>query len=308
MTVVPQAQAQKRGTVEGVVRAADGDPLPGAEVLDPSLQRGTTTDEDGQFVLDKLPTGPHTLEIRFIGYQTAVRTVQLKPGETVQIEVSLKSRVLQNEGVTVTGTARARSTLRAPQDVDVISTQDLQIGRNAALGDLLRENVDGVSSIQTGSQAGKPVLRGLSGNRIVLLKDGIAQEFYQFGVRHFPTTNASEAERVEVVRGASSILYGSDALGGAINVITKPAPTSSTGELETGGSVSTQYFTNNNERSTSADFSVAEGNAGWRLGIERRIGGNFHTPDAPTFFETSEGGTFGDPKYTGEVPFTNFEQ
>jgi len=309
MAAVPQAQAQQRGTVEGTVRSSDGDPLAGAEVLDPALQRGTTTNADGQFVLDKLPSGPHTLEIRFIGFQTAIRTVRLEPGKTVQIEVSLKSRVLQNEGVTVTGTARARSTLRAPQDVDVISTQDLQVGRNAALGDLLRENVDGVSSIQTGSQAGKPVLRGLSGNRIVLLKDGIAQEFYQFGVRHFPTTNASEAERVEVVRGASSILYGSDALGGAINVITKPAPTSSAGDLETGGSVSTQYFANNNERSGSIDLNAAQGNIGWRVGAERRIGGNYHTPDAPTFFrENPNTGTFGDPKYTGEVPFTNFEQ
>jgi iron complex outermembrane receptor protein/hemoglobin/transferrin/lactoferrin receptor protein len=309
MTVVPQVQAQQRGTVKGIVRAADGDPLPGAEVLDPALQRGTTTNSQGRFVLDKLPAGPHTLEIRFIGFQTAIRTVRLEPGETEEIEVTLKSRVLQNEGVTVTGTARARSTLQAPQDVDVISTQDLQVGRNAALGDLLRENVDGVSSIQTGSQAGKPVLRGLSGNRVVLLKDGIAQEFYQFGVRHFPTTNASEAERVEVVRGASSILYGSDALGGAINVITTPAPTSSDGELKTGGTVSTQYFTNNNESAGSVDLHAAQGNIGWRVGAERRIGGNYHTPDAPTFFrENPNTGTFGDPKYTGEVPFTNFEQ
>jgi len=228
--------------------------------------------------------------------------------------VALKTRVLETDGVTVTGTARARSTLRAPQDVDVIGTQDLQLTRNAALGDLLQENVGGVSSIQTGSQAGKPVLRGLSGNRVVLLKDGIAQEYYQFGVRHFPTTNASEAERVEVVRGASSILYGSDALGGAINVITKPAPTSSSDDLEVGGAVSTQYFTNNNERAGSIDLSVADGNVGWRIGAERRIGGNYHTPDEPTFFENMETeagpnvGTFGDPKYTGEVPFTNFEQ
>jgi len=310
----PTAHAQQRGAVEGTVTTAEGEPLEGAEVLDPALQRGTTTGPDGQFVLDKLPTGPHTLEIRFVGYQTAIRTVDLDAGETERIEVALKTRVLETEGVTVTGTARARSTLRAPQDVDVIGTQDLQVSRNAALGDLLRENVGGVSSIQTGSQAGKPVLRGLSGNRVVLLKDGIAQEYYQFGVRHFPTTNASEAERVEVVRGASSILYGSDALGGAINVITKPAPTSSSGDLEAGGAVSTQYFTNNNERAGSIDLSVADGNVGWRVGAERRIGGNFHTPDEPTFFENMETeagpnvGTFGDPKYTGEVPFTNFEQ
>jgi iron complex outermembrane receptor protein/hemoglobin/transferrin/lactoferrin receptor protein len=302
-----QAQSS-RGVVVGTVTGPDGAPLPGAQVADPALQRGTTTGADGQYRLDNLPVGDHTLEFRFVGYQTAVREVTLDAGETLTVDVSLRTRVLETDGVTVTGTARARSTLRAPQDVDVMGAEDLQSGRSAALGELLQQNVDGVSSISTGSQAGKPVLRGLSGNRVVLLKDGIAQEYYQFGVRHFPTTNASEAERVEVVRGASSILYGSDALGGAINVISKPAPTTGIDELDVGGSASTQYYANNNERAGALDLSVAQGNVGWRAGVERRVAGNYHTPDAPTFFETQKGGTFGDPKYTGEVPFTNFEQ
>ena len=306
--LTPTAHAQNRASVAGTVTDQDGDPLPGVQVVDPALQRGTTTKADGRYRIADLPTGEHVLEFRFVGYQTAVREVVLDAGETEQLDVSLPSRVLEVDGVTVTGTARARSTLRAPQDVDVMSPEQLQSQRGAALGDLLRDNVDGVSSIQTGSQAGKPVLRGLSGNRIVLLKDGIAQEFYQFGVRHFPTTNASEAERIEVVRGASSILYGSDALGGAINVISKPAPTTGIDELDVGGTASTQYYANNNERAGSIDLSVAQGNVGWRVGAERRIADNFHTPDEPTFFETGKGGTFGDPKYTGEVPFTNFEQ
>lgn len=308
--LMPDAAAQpsERGAVEGTVTTEDGHPLPGVQVVDPSLQRGTTTGPDGTYRLSGLPTGTHTLEYRFVGYQTAVREVTVGAGATAELDVTLQSRVLETDGVTVTGTARARSTLRAPQDVDVMRPEQLQARRGAALGDLLEENVGGVSSIKTGSQAGKPVLRGLSGNRIVLLKDGIAQEFYQFGVRHFPTTNASEAERVEVVRGASSILYGSDALGGAINVISKPAPTTGIEEFDVGGSASTQYYANNNERAGSIDLSAAQGNVGWRLGAERRVGGNFHTPKAPTFFETGNGGTFGDPKYTGEVPFTGFAQ
>jgi len=278
------------------------------QIVDLTLQRGTTTDADGTYRIDRLPTGEHVLEFRFVGYRTEVQEVQVTAGETTTADVTMQERVLQIDGVTVTGTARARSTLRAPQSVDVMGLQELDARRGAALGDLLQDNVRGVSSIQTGSQAGKPVLRGLSGNRIKLLKDGVAQEFYQYGVRHFPTTNASEAQRVEVVRGVSSILYGSDALGGAINVITKPAPTTSSGEVEASGTASTRYYTNNNERAGSIDLQVAQGDIGWRVGAERRVADNFHTPDEPTFFQTGEGGTFGDPKYTGEVPFTNFEQ
>ncbi|MCS3612107.1 carboxypeptidase-like regulatory domain-containing protein [Salinibacter ruber] len=175
--VVPIAEAQStRSTVTGTVTDADGAPLPGAQIADVAFQRGTTAGPDGRYTLDGLPPGTHTLEIRFVGYQTAVREVTLQAGETREMNVSLEERVLETDGVTVTGTARARSTLRAPQDVDVMGTEDLQSGRSAALGELLQENVDGVSSIQTGAQAGKPVLRGLSGKRVVLLKDGIAQE------------------------------------------------------------------------------------------------------------------------------------
>ena len=77
---------------------------------------------------------------------------------------------------------------------------------------------------------------------------------------------------------------------------------------DVGGTAATQYYTSNNERAASLDLSAAQGNVGWRVGVERRIGDNYHTPDAATFFETKNGGTYGDPKYTGEVPFTNFEQ
>lgn len=297
-----------RGTVEGTVTNASGAPLAGVQIVDRSIQRGTTTGPDGQFVLKGLPTGAHTLEIRFVGYQTAVREVSLEAGETVSLDVALKERVLETEGVTVTGTARARSTLTTPQSVDVLGTDDLEINRSASLGDVLAESVPGVSSIQTGSQAGKPVLRGLSGNRIRVLKDGIGQEYYQFGVRHFPTTSTNEAERIEVVRGPSSIQYGSDALGGAINVLTKDAPTAGPGETQAGGTFRSQYFTNNNERAVGLDLEGARGPVGVRAGIERRLAGNYTAPDEPTFFDTGNGGTFGDPKYTDEVPFTNFEQ
>ena len=298
----------ERGTVTGTVTDADGAPLPGAQISDVSFQRGTTAGPDGQFTLDGLPPGDHTLEIRFVGYQTAVREVTLEPGETRRLDVALQSRVLETEGVTVTGTARARSTLTTPQSVDVLGTDDLDTDRSASLGGLLAGSVAGVSSIQTGSQAGKPVLRGLSGNRIRVLKDGIAQEYYQFGVRHFPTTSSNEAERIEVVRGPSSIQYGSDALGGAINVLTKDPPTADVDETRVGGAFRSQYYTNNDERSVGLDLEGATGTVGVRVGLERRIAGNYTAPSEPTFFETNNGGTFGDPKYTGEIPFTNFEQ
>ena len=119
--LIPTAEAQSdRSAVTGTVTDADGTPLPGAQIADVAFQRGTTAGPDGQYTLDGLPPGDHTLEIRFVGYQTAIREVTLQAGETREIDVSLKERVLETEGVTVTGTARARSTLTTPQSVDVL--------------------------------------------------------------------------------------------------------------------------------------------------------------------------------------------
>lgn len=299
--------SSRRGAVEGTVTNEKGQPLAGVNVYVPDLERGTATRADGSYRIAGLPARTLVLRFSFVGYETLIRQVTTAPGEPVTLNVTMTPSLLQGEEVTITGTPTAQDPLRSTQDVDVVPPEELDLQRTAALGDVIEAAVPGAASVKTGAQAGKPVLRGLSGNRIRLLKNGIAQEYYQFGVRHFPATSLNEAERIEVVRGASSILYGSDALGGAINVITKPLP-----DAGLGGHAGAQYFSNNNERAGALELnggtSSGTSTVGFRAGIERRVAGNFTTPDAPTFFETEKGGRFGDPKYTGEIPFTNFEQ
>ena len=302
-----EAPPSQRGTVEGTVTDESGRPLAGVNVYVPDLERGTATQADGAYRLAGLPARTLALRFSFVGYETDVRQVATVLGEPVTLDVAMTPSLLQGKEITVTGTPTAQDPLQATQDVDVVPPEELALQRTAALGDVLERSVPGAASVKTGAQAGKPVLRGLSGNRIRLLKNGIAQEYYQFGVRHFPMTSLNEAERIEVVRGASSILYGSDALGGAINVITKPLP-----DAGLGGRAGAQYFSNNNERAGALELSGGARRdartVGFRVGVERRVAGNFTTPDAPTFFETGEGGRFGDPKYTGEIPFTDFAQ
>ena len=291
-----------------VTSAETGAPLPGASVALPALDRGTQTGPDGTFRLTGLVAGTARVRVSYVGYESAAREVTLERGKDATLDVALFPSRLQGEEVVVTGTPVAQSTLRSTQDVEAVSPAELEAERTAALGDVLEATVPGAASVKTGAQAGKPVLRGLTGNRVKLLKNGVAQEYYQFGVRHFPNTSMLEAERIEVVRGPASLLYGSDALGGAINVLTSSVP-----DAGFRGRVGGQYFANNDER---AGFMQLEGGTalgealtlGAQAGGERRVAGNFHTSEAPTFFETGKGGTFGDPKYTGEVPFTSFDQ
>lgn len=294
-----------RSRLAGVVRDEAGTPLQGASVVLPELNRGALTGSDGRFRLTGLPPGRVTVRVEMLGRKTVAREVRLEPGAAASLELVLPPRPLESQEITVTGTPRATSPLEAVQEVDVVSTRQIQQSTTPALGDLLQQTVPGVSSIQTGAQGGKPVLRGLSGQRIRVLQNGIAQQYFQFGVRHFPPTSMKQAERVEVVRGASSVLYGSAALGGAVNVITRNLPSAPEGETRVGGRVRGMFDGNNEERTVGVDVRASRGDFGLRVGGERRVADDFSTPDVPTFFQTEEEGA---PKYTGDIPFTNFDQ
>ena len=299
----------RRSALTGQVTTPSGEPLSAVNVQVPALGRGTVTGEDGRYRLEGLPS--RQLQVRFsrIGYGAATRTVELGPGAVRTLDVQLDVRAVVSRDITVTGTATASDPLRVPQEVDIVGSEELQSVGSSSLGKVLTEKVTGVSSISTGSQVGKPVLRGLSGKRVKVLQDGVSQEFFQYGVRHSPPTSMSEAERVEVVRGPASVLYGSDALGGAVNVISKSLPSAPAGETHAGGRVAGGFESGNQERTGSADVHLATGPLGLRAGVERRVADNLTTPETETFFEEGgQPGPFGPPKYSGEVPFTNFEQ
>jgi len=302
------AAADEARVVEGTIRDVDGTPLFVVDVraVDPEI--AGLTGRDGTYRLTGLPAEQVTLRFRRLGFRTVVREVDLRDTDRAVIDVTMEVSPLLGEEVVVTANARAKKTVRTVRSTDVIASDAVRQHRSASLGDLLASEVAGVSNVSTGSQAGKPVLRGLTGLRIRSAFDGVADEYYQYGIRHHPTTSLLNVDRVEVVRGPASLLFGSDALGGAINMRLKPIP-SATGSLPPiRGRVGGHFYSNNGERAGEIDLAVARGAFGARFGIERRVGDEFETPDATSFFESSAGGSGGDPKYTGEIPFTDFEQ
>lgn len=308
-----QEPGSSRGELAGTVMDAEGRALSGVSVRIPLLRLSVLTGSDGRFLLRNLP--PRTLQVSFegIGFGTKQEEVELRGGETTTVLITLDPAPVPLRELVVTGTPGVRSAMETPQSVSAVGEEDLSAYRSASLGDLLTRTVPGAANIQTGSQVGIPVLRGLSGTRVRVLQNGVGQEFYQYGVRHHPTTSLFEAQRVEVVRGPSSILYGSDALGGAVNILTKDLPSTRNGETFVGGDVAAQYFSNNGETAGHVDLHAALSGFGFRGGIEIRDGDDMSAPAAPDFFETSAAGTaktgkYGDPKYTGVLPHTDFRQ
>ena len=205
----------------GDIRTGQPNPtsLPGATIYIRSLQRGTVADSAGHFRLNNLCPGIYTVEYRFVGFNTISEQIQL-PFDSVRA-VTLTSDAVNLPGVDVTEhRSEARQLLQTQTELSGVA---LDQTRGQSLGESLK-NITGLYSIQTGPGISKPVIRGLYSNRILVLNNGIRQEDQQWGSEHAPQVDQFVASRLTVIKGAASIRYGSDAIGGVILVEPKAMP------------------------------------------------------------------------------------
>lgn len=205
---------------------------------------------------------------------------------------------------TITITAAPFATLAedAPSSVDVLDGEEKRQAESLSLGATL-DDLPGVSTITTGGQVGNPVIRGLSGNRIRVLNDGIAQDYQQYGVRHPANVDPLLAERIEVVRGPMSVLYGSDALGGVVNMISPDLPVAPDGS-DVSGRLTSGFASNNDEKLLGGEIRAAKGGFGLAITGNWHDAGDMETPNASTFAETGQAGA---PKFTGRLDHTDYE-
>ncbi|MBK1649254.1 TonB-dependent receptor [Rhabdochromatium marinum] len=189
-------------------------------------------------------------------------------------------------------------------NVVVLSGEQLRERERFTLGETL-DALPGVSAINTGNQVGKPVIRGLSGNQIQILSNGIGVDYQQYGERHPPNIDPFLAGRIEVVRGASSLLYGSGALGGAVDVQAPAFEFAAPGETLAEADTLFVYHSNNAQWDAGVKARGGNDSVSLNAGLMRRSGGYLNTPNADT---AAESGNPSDPKFTGELPYTDFDQ
>lgn len=218
--------AQQRTTIVGtVVSDEDGLPVVGASVLIVNTTMGTSTDGKGTFRIAKIPREQRTVQISAVGYKTVLVALA---GDTVQeISVRLHPSVIQTQAVVVTANKRAQSLDEVPASVSTIDARSFAERNIVALDDALRY-IPGVhfQQSQINIRASSGYSRGV-GSRVSLLFDGMPLLSGDTGEITFESIPVFQIDRVEVVKGAGSTLYGSGAMGGVINVLTKdpePAP------------------------------------------------------------------------------------
>ena len=228
------------GTLTGtVVDKADGKPISGATITIPDLKKGTVTDANGKFTLSTSSKGTHLVEISFVGYGTVYRNLDLGSTNTLDIQMSVST--LEAEEVVVTGVSRATEIRKAPIPIAAVGKAYLQ--QHAAATNVIDAiaNIPGVSAVTTGPNISKPFIHGLGYNRVVTAEDGIRQEGQQWGDEHGIEVDQNSIDRIEVIKGPASLTYGSDAIGGVVNLLTpQPVP-----EGKILGYVSGVYGTNN---------------------------------------------------------------
>ena len=200
------------------------------------------------------------------------------------------------------------TTFDTPASVDVIDKDTIVSKTTASLGEVLAD-IPGVNNLSTGSQAGKPVIRGMMGERIKVLSNGIATDFQSYGIRHIANSDTFLADSIEVVRGAQGVLYGSDALGGVVNIISPKLLWAKKGEVRFKGEILSEYHTNNSEKVGGVKIESAIGEIGINIGFIKRKANNINTPDVDTWKNTDVlVNKQGDkPLFSGELPFTNYE-
>jgi len=265
----------------GTVLDEHKSPLADVNITIPALKRGISTNQAGQFTFENLPTGIYTVQFAYLGYRQETRTVNISASDAT-LTVTLQPSPLEFSAITVTAKPQPTDILSSPQAVTALEGRQLARLRGQSIMASLAK-APGVSTYTTGAGIVKPVIRGLTSQRVLVVTDGIRQEGQQWGDEHGPEIDALDVDRIEVVRGPSSVLYGSDALGGVINVIKAKIPSANLGAPTLGGGLLLNGFSNNRAGAGALSLYGARGDIGYRTNLSLRDGHEIRTPDGKLF-------------------------
>lgn len=226
----PPAGAHKKteisvaGNLSGTVtEKSEGKPIPGATISIPDIRMVTVTDANGKYKFSQVPRGTYLVQISYLGYATSNQKIDFS--KTSILDVQLQLSTIEAGEVIITGVSKATELKRAP--VPMVAVGKAYLDERVASGNVIDEiaNLPGISAVTTGPNVSKPFIHGLGYNRIVTSVDGIRQEGQQWGDEHGIEVDQNSIDRIEIIKGPASLSYGSDAIGGVVNLITpQPVP------------------------------------------------------------------------------------
>ena len=246
-TLITAVSGQNLYGLSGKVSDTDGLILPGASVgLSPG-KTGTITDANGNFHFTGLKARAYVVYVSFVGYKPFSDTIEISTSQNIHIK--MQPSIMTLHEVVVADNYAQTKNREDSRNVEVVNDRFVKMNLSGSLMKSL-ERLPGVSTIGIGSGQSKPVIRGLSFNRIVVAENGIKHEGQQWGEDHGLEIDQYAVDRVEVIKGPASLMYGSDAIGGVIDIKKLDVPA----ENSFGGSVDLTGKSNNNLLGTSVDI------------------------------------------------------
>lgn len=222
--------AQNTGIVSGTVKSEKtGEILFGANVYLKGTHIGSSTDENGIYSITKVPSGKWTLVCSVLSYLKSEKEITVESGQSIKVDFSLREDALNFSEVVVTATRTEELATTIPVATEVLDTKDIHASNAKDVGEALRSvGASLIKSYGTVGSLESVSLRGSTDSQVLILVDGQKLNNAQQGSVDLSSIPLDAIERVEVVKGGNSAMYGSDAVGGVINIITKaPARKSS---------------------------------------------------------------------------------
>ena len=211
-----------------VLDAVTGDPLIGANVLVEGTNYGAATDQEGSYEITNLPVGTYSIRVQMIGYKSALKSgVRIYEDHSIRLDFGLQPKIVHLGSLLVWGDREAPSEWDNPAALQMITRK--QIERSAAqnLGDLLKSE-PGLFVYDTGGKSGSKTvsIRGSHANQVLILLDGVKLNPAQNNLVDLSGISLDWVDHIEILKSGGSTLFGNDAIGGVINIVTRKASSS----------------------------------------------------------------------------------
>jgi iron complex outermembrane receptor protein len=254
-----------------VVHLENNEPIEGAYIWLITEEKGAISDQQGNFRIQGICPGKVILKTQYLGHKEHLDTLEISAN--INYTIRLAAEDLRLEGVEIHGHQDALLTSNA---ISSIYGEFLRESRGQNLGETLRR-IPGVTSYSSGQSIQKPVIHGLHSNRILIMNNGVRLEGQQWGAEHAPEIDPFLAKEIAVVKGAETVRFGPEAMGGVILVNPAPLPL----KPEFSGEFDLIGFSNG--RGLNAAAMVQGGSnkirgLGYRLQTSSKIAGNIQTP------------------------------
>lgn len=272
--------AQDTGTVHGTVTLVEtGEPIHGAVVLVVEAGQLTLTDMTGEFIIENIPPGTYEILSQREHLRAERQTILVAAGKTTEVKFELDLSPIHEE-VTVTATIGDHATtFDAFNAITTLDSFDLVTDGAGTLGEAL-QNQPGVWKRSFGPGSSRPIIRGFDGDRVLIMEDGVRTgDLSSQSGEHGVTIDPSGLDRIEIVRGPATLLYGSNAVGGVINTITPHESYRDSLTDHTRGQWSVSGGTANQQLGTAANISHTQGQLRFWAGSDTRRTKDYNTPD-----------------------------